>query len=148
MVGSVPWVGLRPQRQPFLPQKELIPVSSDVQWERQGGFLGKQRCDVLTYFGMRIPGCNTHRERPTTERCERAASFRRLLVLVLNDSGMWGFGDYCAICSDTLRWWSGSFSLIPLSPKNPEQFCCDRPAACSHRQEETHSWQGVLPGNE
>lgn len=101
IVGSVLWVCLGQQRQPFLPQNELILVYFDTQWERWGGFPGKQQCSVFTYFRLQVQGCNKHSSwqaatREVWKSCfiQEALGFKCLINV--------SFEDYCAICSDTL----------------------------------------------
>lgn len=116
---------------------------------REGGFLGKQQCDVLAYFGMQVPGCNKHTSWQTAinhwqlwKGCfiQQAFGFHFEWLICVS------FGDYCANCSDTRWWWSSSF-LWPGSLQKPE-ICCDYSAVCNKEQEETHSWKVVFPGNE
>lgn len=126
------------------------PADSCLLWYavRQCGFLGKQQYNVLTYFGMQIPGHNKHMswQQPTSDSCESVVSFSRLLDFILHDS------------------WRRALEIIALSAVTPggdeavvylwswslrkSEFCCDCSAVCNREQEEIHSWKVVFPGNE
>lgn len=130
IVGSVLWVGLGQQRQPFLPQNELILVSSGMHWERWEVFSGSTNAMFSHTLGCKsqdVINTQADREQPATEVWKDCFmqeafgfGFKRLIHV--------SFGDYCAICSDTLWSWSSSSSLLPQKT----ELCCDCPAACSH----------------
>lgn len=147
IVGSILCVGLRQQRQPFFASKS---ADSCLLWYavRQRGFLGKQQCNVLTYFGMQIPGHNNHMswQQPTSDSRESVVSFSRLLDFILHDSWMRAL-EIIALSAVTPGGDEAVAYLWSWSLRKSE-FCCDCSAVCNQEQEEIHSWKVVFPGNE
>lgn len=144
IVGSILCVGLGQQRQPLLPQNQLILVYSDMQYDSVA-FLESSNTMFSHTWGCNSQDViNTSWQQTTTDSWESVASFSRLLDFILHDSLMWAL-EIIVRSAVTPGGDEVVVYFWPWSLRRPE--FCDRSAVCIQEQDEIHSWKVVFPGN-